>query len=82
MFILRDMKISQINIGTVCAGQHKIKVNQTHLKVKADKIFLNHRYLHCRVISTLTDLSMLLKFFRLMGKMSYKVLHNRLSNDT
>lgn len=78
MFILRDMKISQINIGTVCAGQHKINVNQT----QADKIFLNHRYLHCRVISTLTDLSMLLKFFRLMGKMSYKVLHNRLSDDT
>lgn len=33
MFILRDMKISQINIGTVCAGQHKINVNQTHLEV-------------------------------------------------
>lgn len=33
MFILRDMKISQINIGTVCSGQHKINVNQTHLKV-------------------------------------------------
>lgn len=33
MFILRDMKISQINIGTVCAGQHKINVNQIHLKV-------------------------------------------------
>lgn len=42
MFIINDTKITQFNIGKVCKGQHKIKVNQTHLEINAHKSFLNH----------------------------------------